>query len=100
MDNKRTVTILWAICAKNPSRVTRAEKRPFSLARQFGQMMRRVVNLACSCFGEARFHRIDLIREGASDLLEARSRDDDSHDSTAYLSTHRRACPESFGRNS
>lgn len=41
---------------------------------------RRVVNLGCSCSGEARLHRIDLIREPASDLLEARSRTDGSHD--------------------
>ena len=41
---------------------------------------RRVVNLACSCSGEARLHRIDLIREDASDPLATRSRDDDSRD--------------------
>ena len=39
---------------------------------------RRVVNLACSCSGEARLYRIDLIREDASDPLATRSRDDDA----------------------
>ena len=41
---------------------------------------RRAVNLACSCSGEARLHRIDLIREDASDPLATRSRDNDSRD--------------------
>lgn len=63
----RSDAIRPRFCPRNSSIRGQQNKPPFSLARQFGQMMRQVVNLACSCFGEACLHRIDLIREDDSD---------------------------------
>ena len=63
-----------------PSQTTVYAKSLWAFWRGGIQARRRVVNLACSCSGEARLHRIDLIREDASDPVATRSRNDDNRD--------------------